>query len=207
MATTRRGALMAAAAGLTAATAGLAGADDVPIPAVEPRKLPEIDPVLSHMPVKLVKLVTDTFPRHRGYRLGIRKEKEKDKEGKEKEVTVYRVRVFDPFSPSAQGKAEGDESVITPVVYELELTEGGKIVEELPHPVFDQNQLPQAVVDRYAKWNPRGVKGMAVKWYTELPKGKERVYRVRVLVNAITAYDAAFKPDGSVISAKPETIP
>jgi len=76
----------------------------------------------------------------------------------------------------------------------------GKSLEETARPIVP-DQLPKAVVAAYEKWNPKGVKRMATMWSTELPRGKERIYGVHILVNQIKGYSAFFKEDGTIVKA------
>src|SRR5262249_7733647 len=99
------------------------------------------------------------------------------------------------------------EIVSQPILYHLQVSEEGKVVEETPHPVLDLEKLPKAVVASFEKWNPKGVKGMAVLWWTEIARGKDRVYHASILVNQIKAYGASFKEDGTVLAAEPAVVP
>jgi hypothetical protein len=187
MSVTRREALAAAiGGGLTTAAA----ADEGPA-AGPPRRH---DPVYGHMPIALRKVFEGTFPNHRCIRLGIRGEGD---------AAVYRGTVFDPANvSSASVRRVGDETVCTPPLFELEVDATGKVLEETPR-WFDPAHLPKPVAAAYAKWNATGIAGMTVMWHTEVPRGKDRVYRVRIIVNAVKAYSATFREDGSVVSADP----
>jgi hypothetical protein len=193
MSITRREALTAAVGcGLT--TTAAAGADDKPLAAKE---RPRPDPVYSNVPAAIRKVFEDTFPNYRCIRMAIRGEKD---------ATVYRATVFNPASGGAHTQHVGGEIVTTPILYHLELDAAGKVLEETPRFV-DTGRLPKAVTAAYEKWNPKGVKGQELWWQTEVPRGKDRVYRVRIIVNAIKAYSASFKEDGSVLTADPAEVP
>jgi hypothetical protein len=191
---TRRVAL-AAAVGCALATTGAAGADDGPAAG---KDRPRRDPVYAQLPDAIRAVFEDTFPNHRCIRLATRGEKG---------ATVYRATVFDPASAGASHQRVGGERVTTPILYHLELDAGGEVVEETLRPVLDLGRLPKAVATAYAKWNPKGVKGRELFWQTEVPRGKGRVYRVRIIVSAITAYSASFAADGSVLTADPAVVP
>jgi hypothetical protein len=194
MAITRREAL-AAAVGCGLTTTAAAGADDKPPAAAE---RPRRDPVYMHVPEAIRAVFEDTFPNHRCIRLARRQEKG---------APVYRATVFDPASAGAETQRVGEESVTQPILYHLELSATGSVIEETPRPVFDLGRLPKAVLAGYEKWNPKGVQGQEFWWLTEVPRGEARVYRVRILVNAIKAYSASFKEDGSVLAADPAVVP
>ena len=119
----------------------------------------------------------------------------------EKDAAVYRATVFHPGHGQFSRVIDG-ESVTTPRLYDLVLDARGKSLEETARPIVP-DQLPQAVVAAYEKWNPKGVKRMATMWSTELPRGKERVYGVYILVNQTKGYSASFKEDGTVVKADP----
>lgn len=189
MSITRRDALAAAVScGLTAAAA--ARADETPA-AKEP---PKHDPVYSLLPDRVRTVFEDTFPGHRCIRLVTRGEKD---------AAVYRATVFDPANTSsASHQFVGGEFICTPPLYHLELDVQGKVLEEPPHPI-GPDRLPKAVAAAYEKWNPKGLKRMTTMWWTEVSRGKDRVYRVNILVNQIKSYGASFKEDGTVLSADP----
>jgi hypothetical protein len=196
MSINRREAL-AAAVGCGLTTAAAAGADDKP-PAARERP----DPVLSNVPVAIRPVFEKTFPNHRCVRMAMRPVK-----GKDKDKYTYRGTFFDPASTTVRTKGIGEEIVTQPLLYDLEVSEEGKVIEETPRPVLEPARLPKAVVAAYEKWNPKGIKGMAVMWTTEVPRGKDRVYGAYILVNAIKSYSASFKEDGSVIAADPAVVP
>ena len=199
MSINRREALAAAVGcGLTTAAAG---ADDKP-PAARERP----DPVFSNVPVAIRPVFESTFPNHRCVRMALRPVKDKDK-GKGKDKYTYRGTFFNPASTTVRTKGEGEEIVTQPLLYDLEVSEEGKVIEETPHPVLKPERLPKAVVAAYEKWNPKGVKGMAVMWTTEVPRGKDRVYGAYILVDAIRSYSASFKEDGTVVAAEPAVVP
>lgn len=190
MSITRRNALAAVVGcGLTAAAA----ADDKSLP--EP---PKHDPVYGRMPEVVRKVFEETFPQYRCIRLVIR-----GKEG----ARVYRGTVFNPADWwRTSGRQINGDSVITPILAELEVDAQGKVLEE-PLRDFDPKRLPPAVTAAFAKWNPKGVTGQELHWLTEVARGKERIYRVRIILNAVKAYDAKFKEDGTLLEAKPPVIP
>jgi hypothetical protein len=191
MSITRRDAL-AAALGLTAATAG---ADEKPPAAKEP---PRREPVYSHLPDAARKVFEDTFPGHFCIRMVTRGRRDAE---------VYRGTVFDPRSAGSHHQHVDGEHVATPILYQLEVDANGKIVEEALRPILDLARLPKAVVAAYEKWNPKGVKGQEFYWLTEVPREKDRVYRVRIILNAVKAYSATFAEDGTVLDAKPAVVP
>jgi len=188
---TRRDALVAAL-GLTTATAG---ADEKPVAAKEP---PRREPLYSHLPEAARKVFEDTFPDHYCIRMVTR--------GK-RDAEVYRGTVFDPRSAGALQIHVDGEHVATPILYQLEVDANGKIVEETLHPILDLARVPNAVVAAYEKWNPKGVKGQEFHWRTEVPREKARIYRVRIIVNAVKAYSASFAEDGTVLEANPAVVP
>ncbi|HKA07770.1 MAG TPA: hypothetical protein VKD71_10975 [Gemmataceae bacterium] len=191
MSITRRDAL-AAALGLTAATAT---ADDKPIADKVP---PRHEPLYSHLPDAVRKVFEDTFPHHFCIRMVTR--------GK-RQAEVYRGTVFDPRSAGGFHQHVDGEHVASPILYQLEVDADGKIVEETLRPVLDLARLPKAVVAAYEKWNPKGVKGQEFHWRTEVPREKARVYRVRIVVNAIKTYSASFAEDGTILEANPAVVP
>lgn len=187
MSITRRAALVAVVGcGLTAA---VAWADEKPAASQERR----LDPVYVHLPTEIRKVFEDTFPNHRCIRLVIRGEKN---------AAVYRATVFDLADMSATVLYVGEECICTPKLYQLELDARGKVVEETRRPI-GPDRLPSAVAAAYEKWNPKGLKRMATLWSTEVPRGKDRVYFVHILVNAIKGYSASFKENGTVLTADP----
>jgi hypothetical protein len=190
---TRREAL-AAAAGCGLATPAEARADEKPPAAPGGRS----DPVFGNLPNAVRAVVEDTFPGHRCIRLA---------ERQEKGATVYRVTVFNPADTTVHTQSVGGELVSQPRLYHVELTADGKVIEETYRPVLDLGRLPKPVLAAYQKWNPKGVTGMVVAWSTEVPRGKERIYRAGVIVNQIKAYRVSFKEDGSVIAADPAVVP
>jgi hypothetical protein len=159
--------------------------------------LPPHDPVYMHLPEAIRKVFEETFPGHRCIRLVIRGEKE---------ATVYRATVFHPAAMSSSSKRVGEEEVITPPLDYLELDAGGKVLEETLHFV-DPGRLPKPVTAAYEKWNPKGVTAREHWWMTEVQRGKDRVYRVRMIENAIKGYTALFKEDGTVVEADPAIVP
>jgi hypothetical protein len=193
MSITRRDAL-AAAIGCGMTTASAARADEKPAGAKEPRR----EPVYSHLPDAVRKVFEDTFPDHFCIRMVTR--------GK-RDAEVYRGTVFDPRSAGSFHIHVDGEHVATPILYQLELDANGKIVEEALRPILDLARLPKAVVAAYEKWNPKGVKGQEFYWLTEVPREKARIYRVRIIVNAVKAYSATFAEDGTVLDAKPAVVP
>jgi hypothetical protein len=193
MSMTRRDAL-AAAVGCGLMTTTASGADDRPPAANEPTPR---DPVYRHMPDAVRAVFETTFPGYRCIRLAIRQEKG---------AAVYRGTVFDPASGGASTRRVGEESVTEPILYHLEVSADGKVLEETAHWI-DLKRWPQPVQASYQKWNPKGGEGREVHWLTEVPKGEARVYRVRIIVNAIKAYSASFKEDGSVLAADPAVVP
>jgi hypothetical protein len=185
---TRREALAAVAIVGGRATT-VAGADEKP-PATDQ---PKVDPILSRgLPDAVRKAFVDALPGYWCVRLGIRGEKD---------ATVYRATVFHPGHGQTSHVKDG-ESITTPRLYDIELDGRGKSLEETARPIVP-DRLPQVVLAAYEKWNPKGVKRMATMWTTELPRGKERVYGVYILVNQIKGYAAFFKEDGTVVKADP----
>ena len=185
--------VLAAAVGCALATT--AGGDDKP-PAANP--LPQPDPVFSHVPMAIRPVFEKTFPNHRCIRLATRRVKGA--------TVYYRATVFNPASMGASHQLVGGESVATPILYQLELDADGKVVEETLRPI-DPAQLPKAVLAAYEKWNPKGVEGREHWWQTEVPREQARVYRVRIIVNAVTAYSASFAEDRTVLAADPAVVP
>jgi hypothetical protein len=193
MSITRREAL-AAAVGCGLMTTVTAGADDKPA-APEP---PKRDPIYSNVPDAIRKVFDDTFPNHRCIRMVTRGEKD---------ATVYRATVFNPADLSVITQLVDGGHIMTPPLYHLELDATGKVLEETRRPVLDLGQLPKAVVAAHEKWNAKGVKGMALMWSTQVPRGKDRVYGVFIIVNSVTGYSASFKADGTVLKADPAVVP
>jgi hypothetical protein len=120
---------------------------------------------------------------------------------------VYRGTFFDhaDWSSSAGGIVDG-EHVVTPPLYHLELDAAAKVLEETLRSI-DPKQFPKAVMAAYQKWNPKGVEGPEHYWLTEVPRGKARVYRVVLIFNAVKAYRATFREDGTVVEADPAVVP
>jgi hypothetical protein len=192
MAMTRRAALAAAAGfGLTTATAR---ADEKP-PAAGERPRP--DPVLTNVPPAILPVFDKTFPNHRCIRMAMRPVKDKGKDR-----YTYRGTFFNPTATRVRTKGEGEDIVTQPILYHLEVSEEGKVIEETTRPV-EPAAVPRAVLAAYDKWDPKPVKAMARTWTTAVPRGKDRVYGVYVLVNQIKAYSASFNEDGTVVSADP----
>jgi hypothetical protein len=188
--TLRQALVAAVVCGLTAAAAG---ADDPP-PAKQP---PMRDPVYLDLTAAARKVFEDTFPNHRCIRLVTRGEGE---------AAVYRATVFDLTDQSAVHAIKANKEVVTtPVLYDLEVDAKGKVLEETRRPIAP-GQVPKAVVAAYEKWNPK-IRRLATDWSTQVPRGKDRVYHVYVLVNQIEAYSASFKGDGTVLKADPTDKP
>jgi hypothetical protein len=155
------------------------------------------DPVYRHLPEEIRKIFEETFPDHRCIRLVIRGEKD---------ATVYRGTVFNPAAMSSISKRVAGEEVTTPPLDHLELDANGKVLEETLHFV-DTRRLPKPVTAAYEKWNPKGVRAREHFWLTEVQRGKDRVYRVRMIENPVKGYTALFKEDGSVLEADPAIVP
>jgi len=189
---TRRDTL-AAAIGLTAATVSRAE-DRAPVAKAAPR----MEPLYSHLPGAVRKVFEETFPNHFCIRMVTR--------GK-RDAAVYRGTVFDTHSAGSHHQLVDGEHVATPILYQLELDAGGKIVEESLRPILDLTGVPKAVIAAYEKWNPKGIKGQEFYWLTEVPREQARVYRVRIILNAIKAYSASFVEDGTVLAADPAVVP
>ena len=119
---------------------------------------------------------------------------------------VFRGKFFDLTLSKVRCGQEGKEFVSEPIFYEMEVAADGKVVEETYHPVAPDG-LPKPVQTAYGKWNPNGVKGMFVQWNTAVPRGKERVYSVTILIDQLTVYFATFKEDGTVVAADPAVVP
>src|SRR5262245_10488070 len=192
MAVTRRDAL-AAAIGLT--TAEVARAEEK-VPAA--KMALRVEPLYSHVPEAVRKVFEDTFPDHYCIRMVTR--------GRQ-DAAVYRGTVFDPRSAASHHQHVDGEHVATPILHQLEVDGDGKVVEESLRPILDLARVPKAVVAAYDKWNPKGVKGQEFYWLTEVPREKARVYRVRIILNAVKAYSATFAEDGSVLAADPAVVP
>jgi hypothetical protein len=194
MSITRRQAL-AAAVGCGLTTAAVR-ADDKPPAATE---RPRPDPVLNHgnVPKEVRAACEETFPGHRCLRVA---------EREEKGAKVFRVTVFDPADMGSESRLVNGERITQLPLYHLELTADGKVLEETAHWI-DPQRWPKPVQASYQKWNPKGVEGQEVHWLTEVPRGEARVYRVRIIVNAIKAYSASFREDGAVLAADPAVVP
>lgn len=188
MSLTRRDALAAAlGGGLLTATAG---ADEKPAAA----ERPWADPVIAHVPLVIRPVFESTFPGHRCVRMAVRKGKP---------APTYRGTFFNPTDPTVHTKRDDDGDLVTqPILYHLEVASDLTIVEETPHPLH-LKLVPAGVMAAYQKWDPHQIKAMARMWYTGVPRGKDRVYYVNILVNQIKAYGATFKEDGTVIKADP----
>ncbi len=188
MSLTRRDALAAVVIGGGLAPTA-AGADEQPPAADQPK----VDPILSRgLPDAVRKAFVHALPGYWCVRLGVR--------GKE-DAAVYRVTVFHPGHGQTSHVKDG-EFVTTPRLYDIELDARGKSLEETARPI-GPDQLPKAVLAAYERWNPKGVERMATMWSTELPRGKDRVYGVYILVSQIKGYSAFFKEDGTVVKADP----
>ncbi|MFT3883241.1 MAG: hypothetical protein QM703_26760 [Gemmatales bacterium] len=188
MSITRRNALVTfAGCGVTAAVAGV---DDKPGYDVSKR-----DPVYSSVPATVRQVFEETFPQHRCVRMVIH--------DRGKETAVYRGTVFNPADVwSTSVRLVNGESVVTPILDEMEVDAQGKVLEE-PLRLFNPQRLPRAVVAAYQTWNPKRVKGQEQIWQTEVARGKDRIYRVKINVNAVKSYSATFKEDGTVLEANP----
>ena len=189
---TRRDTL-AAAIGLTTVTVSRA---EEKVTVAKP--VPRTEPLYSDLPGAVRKGFEDTFPNHFCIRMVTR--------GK-RDAAVYRGTVFDSRSAASHHQLVDGEHVATPILYQLELEADRKVVEETLRPVLDLARLPKAVVAAYEKWNPNAVKGQEHYWLTEVPREKARVYRVRIILNAIKSYSASFAEDGTVLAADPAVVP
>src|SRR5205807_9755554 len=110
-----------AAIGCGLTTTSAAGADDKP-PAANART--SRDPVYGRMPEAVRAVFETTFPGYRCIRLAIRQEKG---------AAVYRGTVFDPASGGASTRRVGEESVTEPILYHLEVSADGNVLEETAH--------------------------------------------------------------------------
>jgi hypothetical protein len=183
----RRNALAAVVPGGLTATA--IRADEQPPADVQP----EADPILSQgLPDAVRRAFTDALPGYWCVRLAVRGEGD---------GAVYRATVFHP-SRGQTSNVIGEEAVTTPRFYDVELDARGESLEETVRPTTPDH-VPQAVLAAYEKWNPKSLKRMATMWSTEVPRGKDRVYRVYILVNQNKRYRAFFKDDGTVVEADP----
>jgi len=183
---------LAAAIGCGLTTASTTRADEKPPQTREPLKQ---DPVLPHLPAAARKVFEETFPNHRIIRLVQRGDGED---------AVYRGTVFDLSSPTLTSGHDrfAGELVTTPKLFYLEVDAKGKIQEELPRPI-EPTQAPKAVVDAFDKWNRKELRRLTTIWSTEIPRGKDRVYHVHILVSQVKSYWATFKEDGTVVRADP----
>ena len=193
MSITRRDALTAAVGCGLVTTA--ARADEKPVANDAMRR----DPVLNSVPDAVRKVFEATFPGHRCIRMVIRGAKA---------APVYRGTFFNPaiWSRTSHSLADG-ETIITPPLYQLELDAAGKVLEETLREI-EPTQLPKAVLAAYDKWNPNGVEGRSGHfWLTEVAMEQPRVYRIRIILSSVTAYEATFREDGTVVQADPAIIP
>ena len=163
------------------------------LPAAAGENPPADDPLLRQLPAGARKVCRNLFPGHRALRYV---------ERKEKDTLVYRVTFFQPASGAIRTRLVDGETVTELPLDVLELTADGKVLEEGRHSVAD-SQVPKAVLEAYKKWNAKGLEGMAVFWAAEQKKGEGRTFQVMILVNSLTAFNASFKEDGTVIKAPP----
>lgn len=153
---------------------------------------PHDDPIFRGLPEAVRTAFEVALPGYWCIRLGTRGEND---------ATVYRATVFHPDDGLRSNVVDG-ETVTTRRLYDMELDAQGKSLEETVRPI-GPDQLPKAVLAAYEKWNPNWEIRLATMWSTELPRGKDRVYGVHILVNQIKSYKAFFKEDGTVVRADP----
>jgi hypothetical protein len=187
----RRDALTAVVGGLMCTAA--AGADDKPAAKVED-KFPTLprDTLLAALPPAALKVVEFWFPNYWCVRLVTHHQAN---------PKWYRATLFTPRGPRRTNWTEGNEIAVPPM-YEVSVTEEGKVLEESSHAI-ERDLVPMAVIAAYEKWNPTAVKGMVTTWATEVAAGKERVFRVAIVVSQVKFYAASFQADGTVIKADP----
>ena len=186
-----RRAAMAAVAGSCMMT-NLAGAEAPTVQVVQP------DPVRRLAPEAVERTFEAAFPsqRYRCVRMA----------HPLNAAETFRGRFFSLSDSKVRNGQEEKEFVSEPIFYEMEVAADGKVIEETLHPVLDGDELPKPVQAAYGRWNPKGVKGMFVRWYTGVPRGKERVYMVQILIDQLTLHDATFKGDGTVVAADPAVV-
>jgi len=187
-----RRAAMAAVAGSCVMT-NLAGAESPTGHVVQP------DPVRKHAPEAIELIFEAAFPSQR-YRC-VRMARPLNA------PEMFRGRFFSLSDSKVRSGQEGKDFVSEPIFYEMEVAADGKVIEETLHPVLDWDELPKPVQTAYGRWNPKGVKGMFVRWYTGVPRGKERVYMVQILIDQLTLHGATFEEDGTLVHADPAVVP
>src|SRR5262249_54002774 len=151
----------------------------------------------NHVPTEVRKICEETFPGYRCLKVVWREEKD---------VKIFRATFFNPADMGAESRLVNGEHITQLSLYDLELTADVKIIAESAHWI-DAKRWPKQVQASFQKWNPKGVKGQEMHSFTEVRKGDSRVYRVRIIVNAIKAYSALFGEDGSVLAADPAVVP
>ena len=187
----RRHALTAVVGGLACTAA--ARADDKPAAKVEDRfpTLPR-DSLLAALPPAALKVVEHWFPNHWCVRL-VTHHRANPK--------WYQATLFMPRGQRSINWIDGDEIAVPPM-YQVSVNAEGMVLEESNHAI-ERDLVPEVVTAAAEKWNPTGVKGMATTWATEVAAGKERIYRVAIVVSQVKFYAASFQPDGTVIKADP----
>jgi hypothetical protein len=179
----RRAALTAVVGGL--ACAGAAKAED---------KFPTLprDSLLAALAPAALKVVEHWFPNYWCVRLVTHHQAN---------PKWYHATLFTPRGPRRTNWSDGNEIAVPPM-YEVSVDADGKVLEESNHAI-ERGLVPKAVLAAFAKWNAKGVGGMATTWATEVAAGKERVFRVAILMSQVKFYAATFQADGTVLTADP----
>jgi hypothetical protein len=153
--------------------------------AVEP-----IDLVGRRLPTAVLKTYQALFPRHRVWqslRYG---------EGKQ---AKYELIIFDPNSPVVHTQRVGPASVSTLLNSKLILSITGELIYEEQHVIAD-DAVPKAARVAFDKWKRQfPQRFLMLEWRAHQAEGAERLYSVRVVLNAVETYGATLKADGTFV--------
>ena len=149
-----------------------------------------IDPVISGLPRAVVRTYQALFPGHRVWR---------SSETGKGDARQYELIIFQPNSPVVHSQRVGSAIVSSLLNYKLILSSTGKVIREQSHPI-SEDTVPKAVREAFDKWRrPFPRRFLLFEWRAYQEVGAERLYFVRVVLNAIEAYEATLKADGTFV--------
>jgi hypothetical protein len=150
----------------------------------------DYDTVAGVLPQPVLQSYRALFPAHHIWQVSQR--------GKEKDAE-FELIIFHPKAGSRFGQQVGDAHVTTIFNYKLVLKGTGEVIREQAHPIA-ADAVPKAAKDAVDKWKrPLQGRTFSVEWEAHQEPGAERLYSVYVELNAIEAYRATLKADGTFV--------
>jgi hypothetical protein len=148
------------------------------------------DPVTTVLPFPVLKTYRALFPGHQVWQVS--------QSGKENDAE-FELIIFHPKEGSVQGKQIGPAHVATLRNYKLLLKGTGEVIQEQAHPIAE-DAVPKAVKDAVDRWKrPLQGRTVSVEWLAHQEVRAERLYSIYIEVNAIEAYRATLKKDGTFV--------